>query len=75
VGCGRRAPQPELRRFAAVDGVLTPGRSLPGRGAYTCDRLECFERALARRSFRRALRADVTVSPALARIYTGRSDG
>ncbi len=75
MGCGRRAPQPELRRFAAVDGVLTPGRNLPGRGAYTCDRLECFERALARRSFRRALRADVTVGPALARIYTGRSDG
>ena len=75
MGCGRRAPQRELRRFAAVDGVLTPGRDLPGRGVYTCDRLECFERALARRSFRRALRVDVTVGSALARIYTGRSDG
>jgi predicted RNA-binding protein YlxR (DUF448 family) len=58
-----------------VDGVLTQGLSLPGRGAYTCDRLECFEQAVERRGFRRTLRADVTVGPALARIYTGRSDG
>jgi predicted RNA-binding protein YlxR (DUF448 family) len=62
-------------RLAAVDGVLTEGRSLPGRGAYTCRRLECFEHALARRAFRRALRADVTAGTALARIYTERSDG
>ena len=75
MGCGRRGPRSELRRFAAVDGVLTPGRQLPGRGAYTCDRLECFEQAVGRRAFRRALRTDVTVGPALARIYTGRSDG
>jgi len=55
--------------------VLTEGRNLPGRGAYTCDRLECFEQAVERRAFTRALRADVTVGPGLARIYTGRSDG
>ena len=48
---------------------------LPGRGAYTCDRIGCFEQAVERRAFRRALRADVTVSPRLARIYTERSDG
>ena len=48
-GCGRKAPQAELVRFAAVDGALTPGRTLPGRGVYTCRRLACFERALARR--------------------------
>ena len=35
-------------RFAAVDGELTQGRTLPGRGAYTCRRLLCFERAVAR---------------------------
>jgi predicted RNA-binding protein YlxR (DUF448 family) len=58
-----------------VGGVLTEGRNLPGRGAYTCDRLECFEQAVERRAFTRALRADVTVGPGLARIYTGRSDG
>jgi len=62
-------------RFVSVDGVLTEGRRLPGRGAYTCRRLECFEHALARRAFRRALRADVTTGPGLARIYTERSNG
>jgi len=58
-----------------VDGVLTEGGNLPGRGAYTCDRSGCFEQAVERRAFRRAVRADVTIGPRLARIYTGRSDG
>jgi predicted RNA-binding protein YlxR (DUF448 family) len=62
-------------RFAAVDGVLTPGRTLPGRGAYTCRSLACFEQALERRAFRRTLRTDVTASAELAHIYTGESDG
>jgi predicted RNA-binding protein YlxR (DUF448 family) len=69
-GCGRRAPQAELLRFAAVDGSLTPGRSLSGRGVYTCMRLACFERALARRAFARVLHCTVAVDPTLARLYT-----
>jgi uncharacterized protein len=69
-GCGRKAPQQELVRFAAVDGALAPGRSLSGRGVYTCRRLACFERALAHRAFNRVLRQTVTVDPALARLYT-----
>jgi predicted RNA-binding protein YlxR (DUF448 family) len=62
-------------RFAAVDGMLRPGRTLPGRGAYTCRSLACFEQAVARRAFGRTLRTEVTVSPELARIYTEESDG
>ena len=69
-GCGRKAPQSELVRFAAVAGELTPGRTLPGRGVYTCRRLPCFERALASRGFNRVLRQNVTVDPAVARLYT-----
>jgi predicted RNA-binding protein YlxR (DUF448 family) len=53
-----------------VDGVLTPGRRLPGRGVYTCTRLPCFERAVARRAFNRTLRRTVKVDPELARLYT-----
>jgi predicted RNA-binding protein YlxR (DUF448 family) len=53
-----------------VDGVLRQGRTLPGRGAYTCRRLPCFERALAQRSFNRILRQNVKIEPALARLYT-----
>ncbi|MBA3245361.1 MAG: YlxR family protein [Actinobacteria bacterium] len=71
IGCGRKAPQAELLRFTAEDGALVPGRRNPGRGAYTCRRLACFERAAARRAFARVLRRNVLVDPALARLYTG----
>jgi predicted RNA-binding protein YlxR (DUF448 family) len=73
-GCGRKAPQSELVRFRAEGGALAPGRG-PGRGAYTCRRLACFERAVARRAFNRALKRTVRVDPALARLYTERRDG
>jgi predicted RNA-binding protein YlxR (DUF448 family) len=70
-GCGRRFPQRELRRFVARAGRLEPAAaSDPGRGVYTCRRLACFERALARRAFSRRLRTSVTVDPALERLYT-----
>jgi len=72
VGCGRKAPQPELLRFTAREGHLVPGRQEPGRGAYTCPRLACWERALAGRGFNRVLRRNVRIDPDLARLYTGR---
>jgi uncharacterized protein len=72
VGCGRKAPQSELQRFTAQVGALTPGRTLPGRAAYTCRRLSCFERAVARRAFNRTLRRTVKIDPAaLQGLYTG----
>jgi predicted RNA-binding protein YlxR (DUF448 family) len=70
VGCGRKAPQSELIRFVARDGVLAPGRGQPGRGAYTCRRLACFERAAARHAFNRTLRTNVRVEQGLQRLYT-----
>jgi uncharacterized protein len=70
-GCGRKASQRELVRFAAVDGALSPGRG-HGRGVYTCRRLSCFERAAARRAFNRTLRQTVRVDPALTALYTAR---
>ena len=68
VGCGRKAPQRELVRFAATAGVLEldAARRLPGRGAYTCRRLSCFERAASRRAFARTLRRTVRVPSGLA---------
>ena len=69
-GCGRKAPQSELIRFVARDGVLAPGRGQPGRGAYTCRRLACFERAAARHAFNRTLRTNVRVEQGLQRLYT-----
>jgi uncharacterized protein len=70
VGCGRSAPQRDLLRFTARDGELVAGREAPGRGAYTCRRVACFERAQAQRGFARALRQSVRVDPALTRLYT-----
>ena len=72
-GCGRRAPQRELLRFAARDGRLVAGRNEPGRGAYTCRRPACFERAVATRGFARVLRQRIEIDPALARLYTEES--
>ena len=74
-GCGRRAPQRELQRFAARDGVLAAGRNEPGRGAYTCQSLECFDRAAERGMFARVLRQHVHVGPELRRLYTGVTNG
>ena len=70
VGCGRKAPQSELLRFVAKDGALAHGRREPGRGAYTCRRLACFERAASRRAFARVLRRSVRVDSALTALYT-----
>ena len=67
-GCGRRAPQHDLQRFHASGGVLEPG-SGPGRGAYTCRRLVCFERARGQRAFNRILRQKVHVDQSLERLY------
>jgi predicted RNA-binding protein YlxR (DUF448 family) len=70
IGCGRKAPQGELLRFVAKDGRLVPGAGEPGRGAYTCRRLSCFERAVSRRAFNRTLRRNVQVEQELASLYT-----
>jgi predicted RNA-binding protein YlxR (DUF448 family) len=47
-----------------------PSANDPGRGAYTCRRLACFERARSRNAFNRTLRRTVRVDPALAHLYT-----
>jgi predicted RNA-binding protein YlxR (DUF448 family) len=55
-------------RFHASSGILEPGQGL-GRGAYTCPRLVCFERARTQRSFNRVLRQNVHVDQSLERLY------
>lgn len=57
-------------RFVALDGTLTHSQKGPGRGAYTCRRLACFERARERRAFARTLRQTVQVDQELGRLYT-----
>ena len=53
-----------------MNAELKPGRTLPGRGVYTCHRLLCFERAFTKRGFNRVLKQAVKVDPALMRLYT-----
>jgi hypothetical protein len=55
------APPGELVRVARrPDGSLAVGRHEPGRGAWLCADPACFETAVRRRAFGRALRADLT---------------
>jgi predicted RNA-binding protein YlxR (DUF448 family) len=70
IGCGRRAPQRELVRYVARDGVLVAGAGEPGRGAYTCPSRACFARAAEKRAFARALRQNVKVEPTATHLYT-----
>jgi predicted RNA-binding protein YlxR (DUF448 family) len=51
------------------------GRNEPGRGAYTCPSLACFERAAERGMFARALRQHVRIGPELQRLYTDGGHG
>jgi uncharacterized protein len=73
VGCGRKAPQGTLVRYVAPHGVLQPDpeRRKPGRGAYTCPRPACFERAAGRRAFARTLRRNVTIPSGLLPLSEG----
>ena len=74
VGCGRKAPQSELLRFVAGNGALRhdPTGQAPGRGAYTCHRRVCFERAASKRAFARTLKRTVAVPPELMGLYERR---
>jgi len=70
IGCGQKAPKDELLRFLAVDGTVVSEPKAPGRAAYTCARLSCFERAVSRNAFSRTLRRRVRLEPDLVRLYT-----
>ena len=62
IGCRRKAGPPGLTRVARrPDGSLAVGRSEPGRGAWLCaDSVGCFDAAVRRRAFSRALRSEVS---------------
>jgi predicted RNA-binding protein YlxR (DUF448 family) len=50
--------------------MVALGLTDPGRGAYTCRRLACFERAVSKNAFNRTLKQTVRVDSELARLYT-----
>jgi hypothetical protein len=61
IGCRRKSGPAGLVRVARrPDGSLAVGRGEPGRGAWLCAGSEsCFDAALRRRAFSRALRGEV----------------
>jgi uncharacterized protein len=61
IGCRRKSGPNSLVRIARrPDGSLAVGRGEPGRGAWLCAGSEaCFDAAVRRRAFGRALRAEV----------------
>jgi predicted RNA-binding protein YlxR (DUF448 family) len=68
IGCGRKSPKNELLRFVASDGTVVFDPKAPGRAAYTCRRLSCFERAASRNAFSRTLRRRVRIEPNLVQL-------
>ncbi|MFH8984523.1 YlxR family protein [Streptomyces varsoviensis] len=58
VGCRERTAKSELLRIVAVEGACTPDPrgTLPGRGAYVHPTVVCYDLAVRRRAFPRALR-------------------
>ncbi|MCI4657058.1 YlxR family protein [Cryobacterium zhongshanensis] len=58
IGCRSRAPRASLLRLVARDSdlVVDHTATLPGRGAWLHPSIECFQDALRRRAFGRALR-------------------
>ena len=61
IGCRRKTGPAGLSRVARrPDGSLAVGRSEPGRGAWLCTgSVACFDAAVRRRAFGRALRCEV----------------
>ena len=62
---GAAAGARALRGAARACSRRDDGRRLPGRGAYTCRRPSCFEKAESRRAFARTLRRTVTIPSSL----------
>jgi len=62
IGCRRKAGPSRLVRIARrPDGSLATGRGEPGRGAWLCAATTtCFDTAVRRRAFPRALRCEVS---------------
>jgi hypothetical protein len=76
VGCKARAAKSSLLRLvAAGDGIVPdPQARQPGRGAYLHPSQACFEMALRRRVFSRALRVTGSLDTALLASYLSRAE-
>ncbi|MFE6338796.1 YlxR family protein [Streptomyces sp. NPDC057806] len=71
VGCRERAAKKDLLRIVAIEDECVPDHrgTLPGRGAYVHPALVCFDLAVRRRAFPRALRAPGLLDTKALRLY------
>ncbi|MFE0327659.1 YlxR family protein [Streptomyces sp. NPDC058960] len=76
VGCRERAAKIELLRTVAVEDACVPDPrgTLPGRGAYVHPALSCFDLAIRRRAFPRALRVPGPLDTKALRQYVEQED-
>ena len=58
VGCRQRAEQPELLRIVHLNNELLVSNTSIGRGAWLHPNGNCFELAITRKAFGRALKLD-----------------
>jgi predicted RNA-binding protein YlxR (DUF448 family) len=66
LGCREVRPKDELLRFVLdPERTLFPdiSRKLPGRGSYTCFRVDCLEAALKKKQFNRSFKGEVKLLP------------
>ena len=71
VGCRQRAPRSSLLRVVAEGDRLVADAtaSLPGRGAWLHPTVDCLEKSIVRRAFRRALPGAEANDPENLRRY------
>ena len=62
VGCGARRDKIELLRIVNNKGeiLVDPGGRIPGRGAYLCPNMDCFDKAVENNSLENALKFEIT---------------
>ncbi|MGI5136497.1 MULTISPECIES: YlxR family protein [unclassified Streptomyces] len=77
VGCRERAAKIQLLRTVVTGGecVPDPRGTLPGRGAYVHPAVACFDLAVRRRAFPRALRVPGPLDTKALRQYVEQAEG
>jgi predicted RNA-binding protein YlxR (DUF448 family) len=70
VACRTRGPKAQFARLVRTPGgevMIDPARNVPGRGAYICRRVECWEAAIGKARLAHTLKSPIppTVGAAL----------
>jgi predicted RNA-binding protein YlxR (DUF448 family) len=75
VACRTKGPKAQFARLVRTpDGevVIEPARNVPGRGAYICRRLECWEAAVGRGRLAHTLKGPIPAATGAALLARAR---